>query len=280
MGRARGRRKFAESLPMVVALAALSCAPSARAQTPAASAPHWNVDHGEIYCSLARDYGPGNPNFSIRAIPGSTRVDLLVSSRSWRRTPLTHGQSARVALSADSGQPIERFTYAGRLPGAGLVMAFQGLGLDFLDRFARSNQLRLMRREQAVLTLDFPNAGAAVESLRACFVATLADWGIDAAARARLRSLPEPIEWPVGDDDYPIQALQEGAQGTTILRMMVGADGRVSACTVLRTSGSRILDDRACRIYVREGRFRPAIGADGQPVAEVFITTQAWRIVG
>jgi hypothetical protein len=271
------RLKIAESLSMVALVAALSG--HLRAQPAAApSPPLWNVDHGQVYCSLARDNGPDAVNFALRAIPGTQRVELLVTSRSWRRTPFTNGQSARILLSPGNGEPVEGEAVTGQLARAGPVVAFLGLGPSFLDRFAQANHLRLMRGERTVLTLDFPNAGRAVGALRECFARTLADWGMDAAARARLRSPPVPIGTPFNDGDYPFAALRNEAEGIAIVRLLIGIDGHVSDCLVVRTSGNAALDSRSCQVYLREGRFRPAIGADGQPVVGGYITTVTFRI--
>lgn len=249
----------------------------ARAQAP--PGPYWNVDHGQVYCSLARDYGPGTENFGLRVIPGTTRVEMLVANRSWRRPPFTTGQAVRIVLSPDEGPLIEAQAVAGRLPRVGLVVALLDLGEGFVDRFAGARQMRLMRGERTVLTFDLPNAGSAVAALRECFVRTLADWGMDAAARARLRSLPTQIGMPFHDSDYPMTALGADAQGVVIVRLMIGVDGRVSDCILLRSSGNTALDDRTCRVYRRDGRFNPAIGEDGQPVAEGYITWVTWRIM-
>jgi len=57
--------------------------------------------------------------------------------------------------------------------------------------------------------------------------------------------------------DYPARAAREGIAGTTMLALLVGADGRVSASRIERSSGSRDLD-RAAVNALSLCRFKPA----------------------
>jgi len=64
---------------------------------------------------------------------------------------------------------------------------------------------------------------------------------------------------------YPLAAWQRGWQGTTQLRIMIGANGAVENVEVFRSSGHRVLDAAAVRA-VRQWRFQPA-RRNGSPVA-------------
>lgn len=55
-------------------------------------------------------------------------------------------------------------------------------------------------------------------------------------------------------DDYPRQARRAGDEGTSILNLEVGTSG-IRACSTARSSGSPILDEHACRLYLERGRF-------------------------
>lgn len=114
-----GRWKTVAALPILAAAALLAFASaSAQAQPSArAAAPHWTVNHGEVYCTLGRDNGPGAVNFALRVIPGTERVELLVTSRSWNRAPATYGQAVRIVTTPGEDAPIKTRTLAGRLPG-------------------------------------------------------------------------------------------------------------------------------------------------------------------
>jgi TonB family protein len=56
--------------------------------------------------------------------------------------------------------------------------------------------------------------------------------------------------------DYPKQALWAGEEGTSLLNLQVDRKGRVKQCTTARSSGSPLLDEQACRLYRKRGRFK------------------------
>ena len=77
--------------------------------------------------------------------------------------------------------------------------------------------------------------------------------------------------------DYPSSALRREEQGTVTMRITVGANGRVEACSVTGSSGSSALDDAACRGMQRYARYNPALNAAGDPISST--TSQAIRYV-
>ena len=83
-----------------------------------------------------------------------------------------------------------------------------------------------------------------------------------------------------GGDDYPASALSRREEGTTRFRLDVGADGRVSDCRVIATSGSAALDGATCRILRSRARFTPARGRNGRPVADQHVGGIDWQLVG
>lgn len=273
-------RKIAESMPgLALAAAFAAAAPGLAVQPAAPEGPYWNVDHGELYCTLARYNGADQVNFGLRVIPGAGRTELVVTSRAWRRTPLHYGQSADIVLEP-GGRRFPARAYTGRLRSRDRVVLLTGLDPAFVDSFAEAGRIRLVRGDEVVEEIAFPRPGAAVRTLRDCFDRTLGEWGVDVARRATLQSLPVAINIPFYDGDYPDAALRDNAQGVAVIRLTVGADGRVSDCAAVRSSGNRELDYRSCQNFRAMGRFRPAIGADGQPAEAGIVTTVTWRIAG
>ena len=59
-------------------------------------------------------------------------------------------------------------------------------------------------------------------------------------------------------------------------RFTVGVDGRARDCAVTGSSGDAALDATTCQLIETRFRYRPARGADGQPVAEVRGWRQDW----
>ena len=82
----------------------------------------------------------------------------------------------------------------------------------------------------------------------------------------------------ITNDDYPAAAIRAEAQGTTTIRMSVGADGRVSGCTVTRSSGNSSLDSTACNLATRRFRFTPAQDENGNNVAGSATRSIRWQL--
>ena len=78
--------------------------------------------------------------------------------------------------------------------------------------------------------------------------------------------------------DYPRRAVERRAQGTALLRFTVLPNGRVRDCVVTRSTGHRDLDAATCPLLERNLRYRPALDANGRPVAEVVRGEHEWAL--
>lgn len=92
-----------------------------------------------------------------------------------------------------------------------------------------------------------------------------------ARAKANLVSL-------FSDQDYPAAALAAREQGVVGFALDVGANGRVAACAVTRSSGSAALDDATCRVLRSRARFTPALDSAGAPTADRMLGRIIWRL--
>jgi len=87
-----------------------------------------------------------------------------------------------------------------------------------------------------------------------------------------------PGSW-VTSDDYPAAAQREGAQGTSGLTFEVTPEGRIANCRVTSSSGNSLLDDTACKLVTRRGRYSPAKDENGNPIAGGTKTLRfTWRL--
>lgn len=82
----------------------------------------------------------------------------------------------------------------------------------------------------------------------------------------------------VSTDDYPTRDLRAGHTGTVRFRLAIDANGRVSDCTIVKSSGYTGLDDATCRNVSRRARFEPATDASGSQVAGSYAGTIRWVI--
>ena len=79
-------------------------------------------------------------------------------------------------------------------------------------------------------------------------------------------------------DNYPARAVRDEIEGRVGVRVTVGPNGRVSACSVTSGSGSSILDDAACQDITRYARFNPALDRDGNPTTGSWGTTIVYQL--
>jgi len=95
---------------------------------------------------------------------------------------------------------------------------------------------------------------------------------------------PPPTDWPpyslFSRDDYPAAALRGEEEGTTRFRVEIGANGRVSGCTITASSGSTALDTTTCRIVRSRARFTPARDSAGNAVPDAREGEITWRVGG
>ncbi len=71
-------------------------------------------------------------------------------------------------------------------------------------------------------------------------------------------------------------AIRAGAQGRVVAKLTVGADGRVSACSITTSSGNSSLDDTTCRIARSRVRYTPAKDENGQPTVSTATLPVRW----
>lgn len=90
-----------------------------------------------------------------------------------------------------------------------------------------------------------------------------------ARARANLASY-------VSDEDYPSSAVRNEEQGTTRFRLGVGANGQVTECSVIGSSGSSALDSTTCRLMKQRAKFSPARNSAGEPTADSVTSAIRW----
>lgn len=86
-----------------------------------------------------------------------------------------------------------------------------------------------------------------------------------------------PGNWAT-TNDYPSRALREEREGTTGFRVSVGADGRVTSCSVTSSSGSPDLDEATCSNVTRRARFTPATDGEGNPTTGSYSSRVRWVI--
>lgn len=116
---------------------------------------------------------------------------------------------------------------------------------------------------QACLTVNFRRASKPVN-------ASAPVWIADAHPNfvPPLSSSKKP---PVTTNDYPSKSLNKGEQGTAVVRLIVGVDGKPRDCSTAASSGYPALDYAAQTTLCRKLKLHPAT-LDGTPVESINYT--------
>jgi TonB family protein len=80
-------------------------------------------------------------------------------------------------------------------------------------------------------------------------------------------------------DSYPPEAARKGIEGSVRFEVEVDATGKPTACRIVKSSKSDILDQTTCQIVMANARFIPG-ALNGKPVAGTFQTNASWRLEG
>jgi TonB family protein len=89
-----------------------------------------------------------------------------------------------------------------------------------------------------------------------------------------------PLQSLFSAEDYPAEAVRLREEGETGVRLTVNPQGRVTMCSVERSSRSAYLDSWTCRILRARARFRPAQDARGNAVEGTSTYTHVWKLSG
>jgi len=86
-----------------------------------------------------------------------------------------------------------------------------------------------------------------------------------------------PASW-ITNDDYPPRALRDEVQGTVGIAWDINEQGRVENCHVTSSSGNTDLDEAACSLITRRGRYSPALDQAGKPIRSSDKRRVVWQI--
>ncbi len=86
-----------------------------------------------------------------------------------------------------------------------------------------------------------------------------------------------PGRW-VTNDDYRSRWIMEEMAGTARFTLAIDASGRVTGCTITRSTGHAPLDKATCDLVGKRARFEAALDGAGKPVAGSYSGAVTWRI--
>jgi protein TonB len=88
----------------------------------------------------------------------------------------------------------------------------------------------------------------------------------------------ELIAGEITPRDYPRHLREAGIGGTVGILFTVGVNGRVTRCTVTRSSGAPELDALTCRLIQQRFIYRPGTDRYGRPVSDEVEGEHEWEV--
>ena len=274
------RLKALTAAATALSFAAISTPATAQPLQPTSS---WNVDYAENECRLVRDFGQdGNKIWlSLSAGASFTHYSLVIASPSFPATNRFTDIEIKATPLGDT-KTVNAMPYSIELNGKKNQVFRSGIERAFFSNVNKDQVIEFKVKSAKTFELNANGLQKALEALNSCHDDLLTNkFKIDVTALHALQSLPLPgdgvASW-VTTDDFPPAAIRGRWEGQTQFVMTVGTDGKAKDCRTITSSGHAILDQRACDLMIQRGRFTPAKGANGEPVAAPWISRVHWQI--
>jgi hypothetical protein len=280
----------------LLALAALALAPL-RAQaevgvfTPSGG---WTADYGDDYCRLVRTFSDGKDQLSLaleRLQPGAQVRMIMVGDglKPFR------GADQIAYQFAPSGAAGKARYVRSQTPDGKQFVSFDPVFLAALTPpapgtppgpppvYNREREQETARGITGIalaegltspVRIETGSLRAPIAAMQACADDLLKVWGLDPdkhktmTAAARLNPSPDGV-LPQGT--IPFSEFGKFGGGANQVRLLIGADGKVTACTIYSPSLSQSLNDKICTLAKERATFQPAKDADGQAMASVWM---------
>ena len=86
-----------------------------------------------------------------------------------------------------------------------------------------------------------------------------------------------PGNW-VTDNDYRSSWVRRGYSGRASFTLEITATGKVSNCSITRSTGHNALDEATCKLLAERAEFNPAKDSSGNAVAGVYSNSINWNL--
>lgn len=288
-------REFATAVAL--SSLALGAAPSplaARETLVLEPSSRWAINYAADSCRLARTFGQGDdkvvlylerydvdPTFQL-VVAGTPLAPMRNSAVVWyqfgpeearQKSEMTPGTLGEF----DPSLLISQATLAGK-KSADPDATTQAM--DTFDIFGSpeltpaeeraTTWFAIGKRKKNLVRLDLGPMDQPMNAMRKCTEELLTHWGIDIEKHRHLTRAARPIGnynlW-IKPSDYPTEMLEHDKQGLVQFRIMVGPDGNPTSCHIQQSTRPKEFDDAVCASMMRKAKFRPALDANGKPLA-------------
>lgn len=237
----------------------------------------WMVDYAPERCVITRGFGT-EPDTAILAITPAPLGDMVELSL------ITPDDGANAYFTDDApvtlGGAVKTVSFTIQVAAEKKLRIAHGfISQDDLARIHTAATMTLRARRRSI-TLPTANIAGAIRAAETCLAKLRDLWGVDPAAYARIATPAEairPASW-ITRNDYPAAAKHARLEGEGLMVWTVGIDGRVHDCRVVKSAGSKALDDAGCAAITDRGRYVPAKDTAGQPTVSWWSRRIRWQL--
>ncbi len=287
-------------------LMGLVMAPAAQAQEAAFKPTGaWTADYGEDYCRLIRTFNDGTDELSLaleRLQPGQEVRMILVGKGlnpyrnadqiGYQFAPSGAAAKARYVKSTTSDgkqfisfDPVTLAPFGGFAPEPGAAPpAPPEPGQPFIPPpYDRAKELSAAQGINAVafgegltspVRVETGPLRAPVAAMQACADDLLKVWGLDPEKHKTMTAPAALVPDPKGvlpQGTIPFGDFAKLAGGANQLRVLIGADGKPTGCSIYSPSLTQSQNDRICSLVMENASFVPAKDAGGQAMASYWM---------
>lgn len=236
----------------------------------------WVVDYGDTLCTASRTYGRQEApmTLALRPSPNGTVVRLLIVRPG--KAPLPEHFAVTTSITPAKAKTTGLRFASGNKKSEIIWINFERAALEGLRT---ASEFALQADGIVNERFALPGIGAVLGALDRCNADLRAHWnliGTGAAQVAKTATSVRPLASYFSPNDYPAQALHEGAGGATRVAMMVDETGALKECMVEETSGIASLDAVTCGLLIQRAKFNPARDAAGKPLRSVSTSRIRW----
>lgn len=246
----------------------------------------WSVANSDDACAAVKHYdGPGETTLiAFKTVDG--RFSLGISNKNWSVAP---GQIYDITFILDND------IYSGGESRGYEAMGLKGFktvfGAGFEKSFIASRALTIFLKTTLIDKLSLRGSSAAVMQVNRCLEGMRLEEAAAERERQRWSKIPvDPFKNAPKDPSfkypflmantfyryYPQGAKRENRGGTTEFSVQIDADGKLTNCRIIRSSGYLDFDNATCACLKDHGKFNPAQDGHGTNIPGEFRSHVNW----
>ena len=228
----------------------------------------WRVDYGEAQCLALRDFRAGDTDylFGIRPSFGGGTYELMLS----RKGPAPAlGEERTGSIDFGRGRiKVEQITYRAKETGLAITRLRVPDDAGAQMKSATTVEIAAFGAQRRIATGSLTKLIAALETC-ADDLEKYWNYGVTHATPARMQN---DIRKAFSSDDYPQDAFSSRSEGQSQYVVLIGPDGKIGGCDLIKASGIPSLDFMGCQVITKRVKFSGARDSAGKPVRDTVIT--------